>query len=75
MWQTGRFPSSHMIQSTANYKQCVPLANIHNFTGSATDFVGERETGQSHGMFNPTVINSTPNEKEIFELSAAIAII
>lgn len=41
MQQAGRFPSSHMTQSKANYKQCCCLAHRSGCTASPTAFCTE----------------------------------
>lgn len=51
MWQTDRFSSSHMIQSTANYKQCVVSWQTSVlFSGSATMFCKDRKESDIYIM-------------------------
>lgn len=51
MWQTDRFSSSHMIQSTANYKQCVVSWQTSvMFSGSATMFCKDRKESDIYRM-------------------------
>lgn len=62
MQQTGRFPSSHMTQSKANYEQCCCLAHRSGCTAFPTAFCMERKEQPCLLFFDKFVFSDLKSE-------------